>query len=179
APGLRIAHRLPGQQEQQRKALTEQELRAFLGALPAEWRLFFAFLAHTGLRIGEAIALTWADLDLGKRRVHVHRRLYRGRFDTPKSHYGRRTVPISQAIAQQLWRQRGPAAEETPLFPSKIGSHLDPAKLFSRVLKPAAKNAGVPWMGFHTLRHTCATLLFRHGLNAKQVQAWLGHHSAA
>ncbi|MGH3082969.1 MAG: tyrosine-type recombinase/integrase [Gaiellaceae bacterium] len=29
-------------------------------------------------------------------------------------------------------------------------------------------------MGFHTLRHTCATMLFRHGLNAKQVQMWLG-----
>src|SRR5206468_11221904 len=63
--------------------------------------------------------------------------------------------------------------------PSKIGTHLDPAKVASRVLKPAAKRAGLPWVGFHTLRHTCATLLFRHGLNAKQVQAWLGHHSAA
>lgn len=33
------------------------------------------------------------------------------------------------------------------------------------------------WAGFHTLRHTCATILFRHGANAKQVQMWLGHHS--
>jgi hypothetical protein len=33
--------------------------------------------------------------------------------------------------------------------------------------------------GFHTLRHTCATMLFRNGLNAKQVQMWLGHHSPA
>lgn len=31
----------------------------------------------------------------------------------------------------------------------------------------------------HTLRHTCATSLFRRGLNPKQVSAWLGHHSAA
>jgi integrase len=29
------------------------------------------------------------------------------------------------------------------------------------------------------LRHTCATTLFRHGLNAKQVQGWLGHHAAS
>src|SRR5215831_16313706 len=35
------------------------------------------------------------------------------------------------------------------------------------------------WVGFHTFRHTCATILFRHGLNAKQVQMWLGHHSPA
>src|SRR5947207_15589365 len=46
-----------------------------------------------------------------------------------------------------------------------------------RSLKPAARRAGVPWAGFHTFRHTCATTLFRHGLNAKQVQMWLGHHS--
>jgi hypothetical protein len=39
--------------------------------------------------------------------------------------------------------------------------------------------AGVPWAGFHTFRHTCATTLFRRGLNAKQVQVWLGHHSPA
>jgi integrase len=38
-----------------------------------------------------------------------------------------------------------------------------------------------PFLGkmplFHTLRHTCATTLFRRGLNAKQAQLWLGHSS--
>ena len=37
----------------------------------------------------------------------------------------------------------------------------------------------MPWASFHTLRHTCATMLFRSGMNAKQVQMWLGHHSPA
>ena len=35
------------------------------------------------------------------------------------------------------------------------------------------------WIGFHTFRHTCATMLFAEGRNAVQVQRWLGHHSAA
>ena len=48
-----------------------------------------------------------------------------------------------------------------------------------RVLKPTAQEAGVPWVGFHTFRHTCASLLFAQGRNAVQVQRWLGHHSAA
>ncbi len=39
--------------------------------------------------------------------------------------------------------------------------------------------AGLPWVTFHTLRHSCASMLFRAGLNAKQVQVWLGHHSPA
>ena len=34
-------------------------------------------------------------------------------------------------------------------------------------------------MTFHTFRHTCASMLFDRGSNAKQVQRWLGHHSAA
>jgi integrase len=176
--GLRIAQRSPNHPERQTKALSEDELRAFLDALPPDWRLFFEFLAHTGLRIGEAIALTHADIDLDKKRVNVHRRLYRGRFDAPKSRYGHRTVPLTSGLADKL-AQLPYTEDEAPLFPSKIGSHLDPAKVFSRVLKPAARKAGVPWAGFHTLRHTCATLLFRHGLNAKQVQIWLGHHSPA
>ena len=47
------------------------------------------------------------------------------------------------------------------------------------MLKPAGEAAGVPWIGWHTLRHTCGSVLFRHGANAKQVQHWLGHHSPA
>jgi integrase len=65
------------------------------------------------------------------------------------------------------------------VFTSKTNGYLDDSNVRSRVLKPAAKRAGEPWIGFHTLRHTCATTLFRHGLNAKQVQLWLGHHSPA
>jgi integrase len=48
-----------------------------------------------------------------------------------------------------------------------------------RVLKPAGRRAGVPWVGFHTFRHTCATMLFRSGANAVAVQKHMGHHSPA
>ena len=65
------------------------------------------------------------------------------------------------------------------MFTTRDGTHLDPSNVAARVLKPAARRAGVPWAGFHTFRHTCATMLFRHGLNAKQAQMWLGHHSPA
>lgn len=178
--GVRIAQRSDRHSEEERvKALTEEELLALLEEVPSEWRLFFEFLAHTGLRIGEAVALTWGDVDFGSRRVNVRRRLYRGRFDSPKSRYGRRAVPLSNGVAQALWRSRGPGPDDAPVFPSSTGGHLEPSNMMSRVLKPAARRAGVPWAGFHTFRHTCATILFRHGLNAKQVQAWLGHHSPA
>jgi integrase len=180
AAGLRIAQRVEENgDEPQAKALTEDELRTLLTEVPDEWRLFFEFLAHTGLRIGEAVAVTWADVDFGRRRVHVRRRLYRGRLDSPKSRYGRRQVPLSERLSQALWRLRGTSADDAPLFVSQSGSYLDASNVAARVLKPAARRAGVPWAGFHTFRHTCATMLFRHGLNAKQAQMWLGHHSPA
>ena len=48
-----------------------------------------------------------------------------------------------------------------------------------RVVVPTAQEAGVPVASLHTFRHTVASMLFAEGRNAKQVQAWLGHHSAA
>lgn len=172
------------------KALTEDDLRALLDATPEGWRLFFEFLAHTGLRISEAIALRWGDIDLGQRRLRVRRRIYKGKLDVPKSKYGRRAIPLSEGLARQLWTLRGSAADEELVFSSKRGKLLNVDNVRHRVLKPAGVTAGV-WLeldrkgettsgvGFHTFRHTCATTLFRKGLNAKQVQLWMGHHSAA
>jgi integrase len=188
------------------KAFSEEELASFLATLSvdplekgwAAWRLFFEFLAHTGLRIGEAVALTWGDVDLGERQVRVRRRLYRGRLDRPKSKYGRRKVRISEGLARQLWTLRGTKPDDALVFASTTGSYLDASNVMARVLKPAAVEAGlgewVPyrdgrgkekrraesWVGFHTFRHSCATLLFTKGQwNAKQVQIQLGHHSPA
>jgi integrase len=166
--------------EERAKALTEQELARLLAATPAEWRLIVRLLAFTGLRLGEALALRWSDIDLGRRRLHVRRRVYAGKFAPPKSRYGRRQVPLSESLARELWARRKAlrGGEEALVFPGRDGEPLDASTVF-RVVKSAARAAGVPWAGPHVLRHTCATMLFRRGLNAKQVQLWLGHHSPA
>jgi len=177
------------------KALTEDELVAVLAKLPEDCRLFFEFLAQTGLRIGEAVELRWKDLvlpDLGAGRLHVQRRFYRGRVAPPKSKYGRRKLQLSPALSRALkaMRNERDAADNDLVFTSEGGQRIDPSNLMSRVLKPAAAAAGVgawvrtpngklvakSWVGFHTFRHTCATILFREGWNAVQVQRWLGHH---
>jgi integrase len=96
----------------------------------------------------------------------------------PKSTYGKRSVPLSNGIAQALWEQRKAASsDEAPVFAGERGM-IDASTAF-RALRSSATEAGVPWAGLHTLRHTCATILFNRGLNAKQVQVWLGHHSPA
>jgi integrase len=209
AAGVRIvaAASTPDGEEQRVKALTEEELQALLAQLvpdpeaktpQPEWRFFVEFLSRTGLRIGEAIALEWRHVDFVRRRVLVRRRFYRGSFAPPKSRYGRRDVPLSPAMASALWRLRMErrAGDGELVFVTARERMVDPSNAMSRVLKPAAVRAGLGewagqplraerWVGWHTLRHTCATTLFRGGvifeapLNAKQVQVWLGHHSPA
>jgi len=162
------------------KALTEDELQRFLAKVDQAYRPLFELLAHTGLRISEALALEWRDIDLGQRRLRVRRRLYKGALAPPKSRYGRREIPLSDGATRTLWqlRKTSPApADADPVFVTATGDRLDRGNLYSRVLKPATRAAGIPWAAFHTFRHTCATMLFRHGLNAVQVQLWLGHHS--
>jgi integrase len=181
AAGVRIVQRTDPTNagEEQIKALTEGQLANLLERLPDEWQLFFRLLAQTGMRIGEIVALHWGDIDLGRCRLHVRRRLYKGTIDSPKTKYGRRTIPLSEQTARMLWSHRNGAAEESPVFPSRRGGYIEQSNVMNRVLKPAARELGLGWVGFHTFRHTCATILFRHGLNAKQVQMWLGHHSPA
>ena len=73
------------------KALTEAELAQVLAATPTQWRDLVDFLSESGLRIGEAVALEYGDIDFGTRQLSVGRRLYRGRIGPPKSRQSRRS----------------------------------------------------------------------------------------
>jgi integrase len=160
------------------KALTPDQLRRLIASLPEGDRLLVELLAQTGLRIGELAALTWRDIDFGRRRLHVRRRWYRGTFAPPKSEHGVRVVPLTPVTARRLWTLRG--RDDQLVFSTSRGTPIDVTNFYNRVYKPAARAAGVPWATLHTLRHTCASVLFnKAGLNPKQVQAWLGHHAAS
>jgi integrase len=187
--GMRIPAVPPDPGDDHAKALTRGELALVLAALPAEWRLFFEFLTHTGLRISEAMGLTWAHLDLGTRpRVLVREQFCEGERRRLKSRHARRDLPLSAGMAERLRARRRDSyrGDAAPVFASAAGTELSRPNLAGRVLKPAAAAVGltvevdgnnepVPWVSFHTFRHTCASLLFADGKNVKQVQEWLGH----
>jgi integrase len=179
ATGIRLPRPAADEaEEEESKALTEEQLGQVIAASPPEWRTFVRFLAETGLRVGEAIALRWSDVDLGRRRVNVRRRFYKGDLAPPKSRYGKRTVPLSAGLGKELWLRRGSADDEALVFPARHRGIANASTAF-RAVQAAGKAAGIERVGPHTLRHSCATRLFRNGLNAKQVQLWLGHHSPA
>jgi integrase len=58
------------------------------------------FLAVTGLRIGEAIAIKWSDFEGDV--LHVQRRMYNGKVDTTKSRDSKRRIPIPPALLERL-----------------------------------------------------------------------------
>lgn len=166
------------------KAFTTEQLAAFLAVVHPRHRVMFRLLAATGLRVSELLALRWRDLQLDGAApcVRVRRAYVRGRFAPPKSSYGRRDVPLDVSLVDELRAHH--AASEWPgpddlAFPSLNGTPLQYSNVFRRVLRPVAEEIGAPWAGFHTFRHTCASLLFASGRNAVQVQRWLGHHSPA
>jgi integrase len=169
-------------EEERAKALTRTELATLLSAIPEDWHLFFEFLVHTGLRISEAIGLTWEHLELeGKPHVKVREQYYRCERRRLKSGAGRRDIPLAPKMAARLTAHRvahysGP---KEPVFTSEVGTEMIRGKVAERVLNPARDLVGMPWVSFHNFRHTCASLLFANGKDIKQIQTWLGHADPA
>ena len=66
-------------------------------------------------------------------------------------------------------------ADQGLVFTSRVGTPISRQDLITRSFKPLLKQAGLPDIRFHDLRHTCATLLLGKGVHAKFVQELLGH----
>ena len=83
------------------RALTRKQLAAFLLIVDPRWRLFFELLAATGLRVSEAIALRWRDLQLQGDRpvVRVRCARVRGVYGPPKSRHGVRDVRSTSTLS--------------------------------------------------------------------------------
>jgi integrase len=186
ARGTRLPHRetVEDVEHEDVRALTSNQLAVFLGVVDVRHRLFFELLAATGLRVSEAVALQWRHVQVDGDRPHVkvRRGIVRGRVGPPKTKHSRRDVPLPRSVVDGLRAHRKGTewpGDEDLVFTNRDGGALHVGNVRRRVLKPAAEEAGAAWAGFHTFRHTCASMLFAAGRNAVQVQRWLGHHSAA
>jgi integrase len=178
--GIRVGSRDRSGPSREIRALTRSELSRLLGALPPEHRLLFEFMAHTGLRISEVVGLTWAHIEFGERpKVLVRQQDCRGEVGPLKTGCSHRDVPLSPAMARRLWIEGATEPHDARVFQSVMKRPLNDGNLRRRVLAPAARRAGLEWVTFHSLRHTCASLLFEAGRDVKQVAEWLGHADAS
>lgn len=160
---------------------------------------FLLLLARTGLRIGEAVALKWGDVDWLSGFITVQRSYVRGRLTSPKNAKARRVdlstqlrhtlhavyarryesvVAIDATAQASLDAQRAEALDHW-IFPGHGGGLLDPDNFRARVWEPLLKATGLRHVRIHDLRHTYASLLIAAGKELGYVQEQLGHHSPA
>jgi integrase len=134
-------------------------------------------LVATGMRIGEATALMWADVDLETRTVNVVATVVRlkgtgvFRKEETKSDAGHRRLELPPWCVEML---RARTATEELVFPAVKGGLRDPSNTQAD-LRDALQRAGFEWATSHTLRKTVATLMDQAGLSARAAADQLGH----
>jgi integrase len=143
-------------------------------------------------RRGEALGLTWDDLDVEKATLTIRRALVPLGAEVidsePKTVRGRRRIALDPLTVEALKTHATHRADEQSacdawyetgyIFTSVDGQPLDPhriSKAFERHLRAAA----LPRIPLHGLRHTCATLALSSGVNPRIVSGRLGHSTVA
>ena len=199
ARNVALATQPPRVEHRVMPTMKPEDLGSFLevaSKTPLYHRLFYTML-HTGLRRGEALALTWKHVDMGLASLGVAAYLsvtqslnkLNGRLilREPKTSAGKRRIALSPSLVlllRQHQDEQGAAraqmgskpTAEGFVFCHTDGAPLDPSTVshaFGRVLR----QAGLPSMPLHSLRHTHATFLLQAGVHPRVVMERLGHNS--
>lgn len=179
----------PYREKIQDKFLEAGELAALLGHMKHPvWKLLTEFLALSGLRVGEAVALAKTDVDLKKRLIHVSKNydLNNKIVTTPKTRCSIRDVFIQdellvvckeiriEMMAQQL--RRG-YRHSTLFLEAKDGRHINYCA-YNKYLRENALVTLGREITPHVLRHTHASLLMELGISIDTISRRLGHENS-
>lgn len=176
------------------RALSNEEQSLFMNALKGNYHYeFFAFLLCTGLRIGEASALKWQDIDYKNNVIHVTKTVTldengkRVIGDSPKTKAGRRDVPLTDTVKRILMSQRNKEGNilffSDMIFTNTSGGLISNATI-NRVIKATLKkleqqNVFIEYFSVHALRDTFATRFIEQGGQPQTLKTILGHSSLA
>lgn len=158
--------RVPRDHRREAHFLTVGQVGALAEAAGERYGPMVRLLATSGLRVGEATALTVGDVDVRRRRVRVRQ---------AKGLRGR-DVPVPASVLAVLPLDGRGAGE--PLFTNRDGGRVDVDHFRSRVWRRAVAEVGLRGVRIHDLRHTAASLAIASGADVKAVQSMLGHRSA-
>ena len=191
-PATRIMKRVHGEDTRRKgKAdfLTREELGVLLRTCQEQFPDYYPFvslLARTGLRLGEATALQWGDIDFHGRFIDVNRAFSWKRLSTPKNGKPRR-VDMSQQLATTLKAllvdrkketlRRGWGEVPAWMFVTEEGTPYNRGNFRWRIWYKLLDAAGLRRVRIHDLRHTFASLLIQNGESLAYVREQMGHHS--
>lgn len=140
------------------------------------------FVAGTGVRISEACALAWDDVDLAAGTAHIRSNAVRAtgrgviRQQHTKTDAGTRRIQLPAGLVSILGdrRVRGGPNNDGLVFPTVLGKMRDPRNT-ARDWALARERMGVPAYSFHSFRKTVATALDQAGLTPRDIAEYLGH----
>ena len=163
---------------------TPSEFQRFIAEVDNTYRLYFSFLYVSGCRRGEALALTWDDIDARSVRINksVTTKTSSAAYlvTTPKNKGSIRKITVPEFIIDQLNAHREQQQSELgeAWMPSLFvfgGVRPLPTTSADRAFKKAIEHAGVKPIRIHDLRHSCASLLISKGISIVAVSRQLGH----
>lgn len=169
-----------------KQILNEEQLDTFMAAIEQDevWRDFFYTELTTGLRRGEICGLRWEDFDDAEGTLKTIRSVSSHKagaleIGETKTNKGRRIISLPDSAAQRL-RERKETAISDWIFPNPLHPEepVNPGYAYNR-MKTILKNARLPSIRFHDLRHTFATIALGNGMDVKTLSAMPGHVSAA
>lgn len=174
---------------------TKEELQLFMECAKKElyqkWYTFFRLLSFSGMRKGEALALTWEDIDFKDNTVSISKALARGEDNAlivqpPKTKLSRRTLLLDDGTMTILkdWKRQqaidylklgfNTNQAKQPVFTTTKNDYIQPTDTTNKINK-VIEAYGLKKITTHGLRHTNCVLLFEAGATIKEVQERLGH----
>lgn len=175
-------------------ALSPEQARILLGVASGDPLEALYVVAITGgLRQGELLALKWRNVHFESGQLEVLATLQMTKtgpeLRETKTAQSRRSVTLSRTALESLKRHRAAQAERRLMmgalwedgdlvFTDDTGGPMNPDRV-RREFRRLVRDAGLPVMRFHDLRHSAATLMLGQGIHPKIVSEMLGHATVA
>ena len=165
----------------EKTVLLESQIEKFMKTIENDevWHDLFFMELMTGLRRGEICGLRWNDIDEKNRILHVKKTIRYAKkqliVGETKTSEGNRKIVLPASVMDMLMKRKEKSISEW-IFPKSLNPTLpiDPASAYRR-LKEILKEAELPDMRFHDLRHTFATHAAASGIDPRTLAGILGH----
>ena len=157
--------------------MTPLEMEDYLDAAERLGYLPMFMLALTaGLRQGELIALKWSDLDIESRTLTIAENRTVVRRELVEYGDQTRTIALTPEVIDLLIMEHAKHPNSPLMFMHPATQRTYSPQMVRRMHNEIIKEAGLDHIRFTDLRHTCAVLSLRNGVETKELTRMLGHY---